>query len=65
MNRQEKLEKIFYELKAATVDAAACVQNDAPNDILIAQLVESQSVVANAFNKAWRDLINLGSENEV
>ena len=64
MNRQEKLSAIFHELKAATGEAAACVQNDAPNDVLIQQLVESQSRVANAFNKAWRDLINLGSENE-
>lgn len=63
MNRAQKLEQIFYELKAATVDAAACVQNDAPNDVLAQQLVESQSRVANAFNKAWRDVINLGPDN--
>lgn len=65
MNRQQKLEKIFYELKAATFDASACVQNDAPNDVLIDQLVQAQSTVSNAFNKAWRDLINLGPDNEV
>ncbi len=63
MERAQKLEQIFNELKAATQCASACVQNDAPNDVLIAQLVESQSTVANAFNKAWRDLINLGPEN--
>lgn len=65
MTRKQKLEQIFYELKSATQDAASCVQNDAPNHILIDQLVQSQSTVSNAFNKAWRDLINLGPEDEV
>ena len=65
MTRKQKLEQIFYELKAATNDAASCVQNDAPNHILIDQLVQSQSTVSNSFNKAWRDLINLGPEDEV
>lgn len=62
MDRHQKLEKIFNELKAATVDAAACVQNDAPTIVLLRQLEESQRVVANAFNSAWHSLVSLESD---
>lgn len=56
MSRQDALEEIFYELKAATVEASACVQNDAPTDILFTMLHESRKTIENAFNQASRKL---------
>lgn len=59
--RQDALRALFYQMKAASENMSACIQNDAPTLVLQAQLEEARLKCDGTFREVERVLQNLDS----
>ncbi|MGL5727296.1 MAG: hypothetical protein ACRCYD_05520 [Plesiomonas sp.] len=50
--KQMVLESLFNDLKFTGLNAAACVQNPAPKEVLIQQLTESRDRLIQSYDNA-------------
>lgn len=59
--REDVLRVLFYQMKAASENMPACIQNDAPTSVLQAQLEEARLKCDDTFREVERVLQNLDS----
>lgn len=57
------LEEVFNDIKAAAVNAPACVQNPASQAMLLGQIAHAQAEMNNAFDQAKRKLMALPKDH--
>ena len=59
--RKDVLRVLFYQMKAASENMSACIQNDAPTSVLQSQLEEARLKCDDTFREVDRVLQNLDS----